>query len=131
MFFGSSLHPRGTDQPHISTLKTLGRDVTRAPRQAYPKGKGSSYNEVHELLLYWEANDLDTYKEIIEPQQIFGNTILFSVEQWNIPNFRSGNKLKDRIVAFREDYDYPLNLLIVYYGGQGAPNKTSRSVWIV
>lgn len=126
----SSVHPRTIDQPHVASWETLGDDVTQSIKRAYPKKNRPSYNQVHVLLLNWEADDLGTYKEINDLQQIFEQRFLFNVQLWNIPSKGSSNKLEHEIVQFRESYDNPSNLLIVYYGGHGAKNKANRSIWV-
>lgn len=126
----TSVHPRSTDQLHVPSWTTLGDDVTRSLKRAYPKKNKSSYDQVHVLLLNWEADDLDTHKEVDDLRQLFEETYFFHVQPWGIPSNGSSNKLELRIAQFKESYDTPSNLLIVYYGGHGARNRENRSIWV-
>lgn len=81
------------------------------------------------LLLNWEADDLDTFKEIHDLHHLFRNRFYFNVELWYIPSSRSSNKLESRIVQFQESYDSPSHLLIVYFAGHGVPNRENKSTW--
>lgn len=125
----TSVHPRSTDQPHVLTWKTLGDDVTQSIKRAYPNKNRSSYNGVHVLLLNWEADNLGTFKEIDDLHHLFEDRFYFNVKLWRIPSSRSSNQLESRIVQFRESYDSPSHLLIIYYGGHGVPNRENKSIW--
>lgn len=130
----NSLSLRAIDQPYDPdpTWTTLGEDVTQTIKRtsSNKKKNTSSYNQVHALLINWEADDLDTYKEINDLQQLFEQNYFFNVERWSIPSCGSSNELEIKIFQFRLSHADPSDLLIVYYGGHGHKNDANRSIWV-
>jgi hypothetical protein len=88
--------------------KTVGPELVAPARQ---------YKSAFVFMLYWEDDDLDSYKDLRELETVFNKQFGYSVKYFSIPSLRSKMSLQRNLVDFLHDHDSVENLLIVCYAG--------------
>ncbi|KAI4253500.1 MAG: hypothetical protein L6R42_007556 [Xanthoria sp. 1 TBL-2021] len=124
----SSLHPDRFDHDHISKLEVFSQDLQRAISNSFPR-PNTSYISVHVLLLRWAEDDLNVQDELTSLKEVFENQYHFATEQWDIPSQNPTRALQNKLYDFQNCHQSEDELLIVYYGGHGDPDRRGRSIW--
>ena len=82
----------------------------------------------------WEEDDLGFITEVNDLDQVFRDLYNYQTERYLIPSRSPTNNLEGALVDFKRTHDNNDNLLILYYGGHGAletssRDRPSRSIW--
>lgn len=84
------------------------------------------------LLLRWAEDDLNVQTELTSLKHIFEDQYRFATEQWDIPgqdSTQATRALQKKLYDFQDSHQCEDELLIVYYGGHGEPDRRGRSIW--
>ncbi|KAL8990794.1 MAG: hypothetical protein Q9169_008037 [Polycauliona sp. 2 TL-2023] len=124
----SSTHPNNFDHDHISSLEVFSQDLQTAIANSFPRPR-SSYTAVHALLLRWAEDDLNVQVELTALKHVFTSQFRFACEQWDIPGRDPTRALQKKLYDFQDSHQGEDELLVVYYGGHGDPDRRGRSIW--
>ncbi|KAL8738251.1 MAG: hypothetical protein Q9181_000931 [Wetmoreana brouardii] len=124
----SSSHPDRYDNAHISKLEVFTEDLQKAIANSFPRSK-TTYSSVHVLLLRWAEDDLNVQVELTSLRNVFETQFYFATEQWDIPSRDSTRALQTKLYEFQQAHQNEDELLILYYGGHGYPDRRGRSIW--
>ena len=106
------------------------KDLNTALRDAFPRtGLPYPYSNVYCLLLRWESDDLSIQDEIDDLAAVLEHRLYFEVEQWRIPDDDPMKALQKTLYNFQDLHQGEDELLIVYYGGHGKPDRYGCSKW--
>ena len=85
---------------------------------------------MHVLLLRWAEDDLNIHYELTRLKNVFEQQFRFATEQWDIPSQNPTRALQTKLYDFQNAHQGENELLIVYYGGHGDPDRRrGRSIW--
>ncbi|KAL8991635.1 MAG: hypothetical protein Q9169_007796 [Polycauliona sp. 2 TL-2023] len=124
----SSTHPSNFDHDHISNLKVFSEDLQSAIANSFPRPR-TAYTSVHVLLLRWDEDDLNVQVELTMLKLVFESQFRFLCEQFDIPGRDPTRALQKKLYEFQDAHQGEDELLIVYYGGHGDPDRRGRSIW--
>ena len=124
------LPPTIYDREHVEKLEYFANDLKQALQSSFPVSKGSHpYTAVYALLLRWTDDDLTVESEINALKHVLEGQFNFGVEEWRIPSDGAYRALQEKIYGFQYAHQSESELLIVYYGGHGEPDRRGRSMW--
>lgn len=127
----SSVHPDRFDHKHIDKVEIFSQDLQKAIANSFPRPR-TSYTSVHVLLLRWAEDDLNVQEELTTLKRVFEDQFNFAAEQWDIPgldSIQATRALQKKLYDFQDTHQGEDELLIVYYGGHGDPDRRGRSIW--
>jgi hypothetical protein len=78
----------------------------------------SRYTRVKVLLVQWQSDDLDVYRELKTLKKVFTQLYHYEVSKFFIPDELPFRSLGEAVIRFIGD-DSPETLLIFYYSGHG------------
>ncbi|KAL8753620.1 MAG: hypothetical protein Q9199_004924 [Rusavskia elegans] len=120
-----------SDHEHISKIGVFSQDLQTAIANSFPRQR-SPYTSVYVLLLRWAEDDLNVQAELTTLKHIFEKQYRFTTEQWDIPgrdSTQATRALQRKLYNFQDSHQCEDELLIVYYGGHGDPDRRGRSIW--
>lgn len=77
----------------------------------------------------WAEDDLGTDIELVDMDALFRDHFNYSSEIWKIPSQHSEDALERKLSEVKVQFGGENRLLIVYYGGHGRHDPSSRSIW--
>ncbi len=77
----------------------------------------------------WDDDDLGTATELSDMHALFQDCFNYSSEIWKIPSRHSEDALERKLSEVKVQFGGENRLLIIYYGGHGRLDPSSRSIW--
>lgn len=107
------------------------RDKIANELSKYRLRRRQGYASVYVLILSWEANDVTFGEDARGIARVFRDSFNYVVLPFKIPSVDSQQRLNLHVAQFVSQYGSEDNLIVVYYGGHGAPsyNHQSECIW--
>jgi hypothetical protein len=109
----------------MTSLETQ-RAISAALTKYQPR-RSQRYEAVNVLLIVWGDDDMGCNVEIEELGRLLNGVFGYAVWPYRIPSLDSQRALGVCVAGFVESFGGDDNLIIVYYGGHGGLNVTSKS----